>query len=135
MMLLEDRRLLSTLPVTTLEDDGPGSLRTAVEQAVANPDHDTITFDASLTGTIRLTRALPDLLHDVTLIGPGADILNVARQEESGWFRIFAVSLQSTVEISGLKISQGRAEAGGGILNRGTAAHPQRRGQRQSGVR
>ena len=41
-----------TFTVTNLDDSGAGSLRQAIEDANANADADTITFQAGLTGTI-----------------------------------------------------------------------------------
>jgi len=56
---LEDRRLLSTYPVTNLLDSGAGSLRDAIGLANANPGPDTITFDVA--GQIDVSSELPAL--------------------------------------------------------------------------
>ena len=61
---LEERALLSTLTVNGVGDTGTGSglsgdLRYAITQSNQNPGDDTINF--SVTGTITLNSALPDL--------------------------------------------------------------------------
>ena len=55
-----------TIIVTTLADSGAGSLREAINTANTNGAADTITF--SVTGTIALTTALPDLTEGATTI-------------------------------------------------------------------
>ncbi len=59
--------------VTSLNDNGPGSLRQAI--AVATPGS-TITFDASLRGTIVLADSL-DITKSLTIHGPGAQVLSI----------------------------------------------------------
>src|SRR5206468_12165410 len=54
--------------VTTLQDSGTGSLRWAIANA---PPGSTITFDASLQGTLRLTDRL-DIGKQLSIHGPGA---------------------------------------------------------------
>src|SRR5437868_4737754 len=49
--VLEDRSTPATFTVTTLADDGPGSLRQVVQNlANASQDADTIVFDPSIRG-------------------------------------------------------------------------------------
>ena len=60
---LEGRTLLSTWPVTSLDDTGDDSLRWAIDQANANNGDDTV--DIKVEGTITLDSALPDL-NDTT---------------------------------------------------------------------
>jgi hypothetical protein len=112
---LEDRNLLSTYMVDHLADDTVGSglngsLRYCITNAV---DNDTITF--SVTGTINLTGALPNLTNSVTIQGPGANSLTV-RRDTGGYYRIFTVGSAASVSISGLTMADG----GGGLLNNGT---------------
>jgi hypothetical protein len=118
--VLEARNLLSTFTVDHLADDllGDGlngSLRYCIKNAI---DGDDIQFDPSVTGTINLTGALPDLTHSISLDGPGPDQLTV-RRDTGGYYRIFTVDSGTTVSISGLTISNGLVEAGGGIYNNG----------------
>jgi CSLREA domain-containing protein len=110
-------------------DDGAGNctLRAAIQQANATPGADTINF--SVTGTINLTGALPVLSTDMTINGPGANLLTV-RRDTGGDYRIFTVPSGATVNISGLTVANGRtpdgqgafsdAGNGGGIFNAGT---------------
>ncbi|QDV39134.1 choice-of-anchor Q domain-containing protein [Tautonia plasticadhaerens] len=119
---MEPRRLLAMIPVASLADAGPGTLRSAIELANLDPARDTIEFAPSLTGTIALSGALPELSSACDLAGPGASVLTVARGAEPGTptFRIFAVPQGSVVTISGLTIAGGWALSGGGIDNAGT---------------
>jgi hypothetical protein len=121
--------------VTTLQDSGTGSLRWAIANA---PPGSTITFDASLQGTLRLT----DVLHmskQLTIHGPGAGrvTMNGDPIDEFG----VAVSPPGSVTMTGLAftssslynsgtltlinstISDNSAQRlGGGILNATTSA-------------
>ena len=119
---LEGRVVPATIAVATTADAGPGSLRAAIQQADADPGPDTITFAPGLAGTIVLASAMPDLSNSMTLAGPGASVLTVARNTVAGTpaFRIFTVDAGVEASISGLTISGGRSVRGGGILNAGT---------------
>jgi hypothetical protein len=101
------------ITVTNTNDDGPGSLRQALVDANGG---DTITF--TVTGTIGLTSAELVIDKDLTLSGPGPDLLAVSRTSKTQ-FRIFHVTAVRTVNIDGLTISGGDAhfDYGGGILN------------------
>jgi hypothetical protein len=105
--------------VTSLADSGAGTLRAAIAQANLDAANDTIDFAPSATGTISLSTALPNLSTNVTIAGPGASVLTVARSGSAGTpdFGVFTVSTGSEVAISGLTISGGSV---GGILNQGT---------------
>lgn len=105
----------ATFDVTTTADSGVGSLRQAIIDANANPSPDTITF--SVAGTIELLSPLDTISEDLTISGPGADMLTVT-VGVGGSFRIFDVG-SATVTISGLTISGGQATTGGGIQNTG----------------
>ena len=125
--------------VTTIDDHNDGScsvgdctLREAIVAANAQSDDNTITFGSGVTGIIQLTGALPTLTGNVTLKGPGANLLTV-RRNTGGGYRIFTTGNGTAdgpiVDISGLTITNGQApagfmhpfESGGGILNdRGT---------------
>ncbi|WP_422929226.1 beta strand repeat-containing protein [Singulisphaera sp. PoT] len=68
---LEDRELLSTFAVTSLGDNGAGTLRRAILQANATPGPDTISFDVA--GTIRISRtSLPAITDRVAIDGTTA---------------------------------------------------------------
>jgi hypothetical protein len=121
----------STFNVTNTGDNGgvdpspgagTGTLRQAIVDANANAGADMITFSASVTGTIVLSSALPNLSDDVIISGPGANVLTVQRSTAAGTpsFPIFSVPPLKTVTISGLTISNGESGSdgfGGGILN------------------
>ena len=113
---LEDRVVLSTIAVTSLADNGPGTLHAAIDKANLDPTQDTIRFDPSIKGTIVLTEALPDLSTAIAIVGPGASQLAVACDNSSGSlnFRIFNVSNSAQVSISGLTLTQGTVDGIGG---------------------
>jgi hypothetical protein len=114
---LEDRTLPSTYTVLTLADSGPGSLRQAVSDANGHPGADVIRFAPGVHGTIRLTTGVLSVTDDLTINGPGANIVTVSGNNTS---RVFAVAAGKTVAISGLTVAQGNAATGGGIDNAGT---------------
>src|SRR5262245_58241154 len=117
---LEDRTLLSVCVVDRLTDLGEGKelmgdLRYCLTQA---QDKDRIQF--AVEGTINLTRALPQLTRSISIEGPGADRLTVGPRVTGGG-RVFTVSSIATASISGLTISNGVVDTGGGgIFNGGT---------------
>jgi hypothetical protein len=105
--------------VTTSADSGAGSLRQAIADACAGS---TITFDmtpGNVTSPITLTTAELPINKNLTVQGPGANLLTVQRSAVTPNFRIFNVTA-GTVNISGLTISNGSSGSGGGIRNRGT---------------
>src|SRR5262252_9210038 len=71
-----------------------GDLRYCITNAT---DGDSITF--AVTGTINLTRALPDLTRSISIVGSGASLLLV-RRNTGGNYRIFTVT-GGPVSISG----------------------------------
>lgn len=105
--------------VTTNADSGAGSLRQAILTACAGG---TIVFDMTqVVSPITLTSAELLVNKNLTIQGPGANVLTVRRSTAGGTpnFRIFNVADGWTVRISGLTISNGNGN-GGGILNQGT---------------
>ncbi|WP_435015620.1 choice-of-anchor Q domain-containing protein [Tundrisphaera sp. TA3] len=107
----------TTLAVATTADSGPGSLRAAIAAADRNPGRDVITFAPGFAGTIALLSPLPDLSGEIAVVGPGASFVTVAA--DPAGFRVFSVAAGADASLSGLTISGGRADAGGGILNAG----------------
>ena len=87
-----------------------GDLRYALTQAQTG-DH--ISF--SVTGTINLSSFLPMLTRNISIDGPGADILTV----DGAGGSVFAIGSGATVMISGLTITGGTGN-GSGIFNAGT---------------
>jgi len=90
----------ATLTVTNLNDSGAGSLRDRV--AAASPG-ETISF--SVTGTITLTKGEIILDKNLSIAGPGAGSVSISGNNSS---RVFSVSNNSTVSISGVTVKNGR---------------------------
>ena len=109
---LEGRSLLSTLIVTKSADSGPGSLRALIAAAHSS---DTITFSQKLSGqTIVLTSGELMVKESLNIDGPGAQKLSISGGGNS---RVFDISGGATLYLSGLTITGGAAESGGGIDN------------------
>ncbi len=106
---------VGTIAVTSTADDGPGSLRRALELA---SNGDTINIVAK--GTIRLTSGELVVDKSVTIRGPGAAKLSVSGNHAS---RVFRVTPDTIVTISRLTIKDGDAtsaylgDSGGGIYS------------------
>jgi hypothetical protein len=111
---LEDRCVPST--VMNLLDSGPGSLRQAI---LDTPSGGTVDFQSGLTGTIPLTSGELAIGQNLTITGPGANVITVSGNNAS---RVFDIGASSTVAISGLTIANGNVvdDNGGGISNNGT---------------
>src|SRR5262249_53594317 len=110
---LEDRMLLSTLSVINLDDSGPGSLRDTLTLAQVG---DTIVFDKALHGgTITLTSGELQVDKSLDIEGPGQDDLTV---DGGGTGRVFEITTPgASVTIARMKLTNGVAPQGGGILN------------------
>ncbi len=115
----------ATFVVTNAHDNGAGSLRAAMEQANANGEADTITFDAaffsqprtiSLTsGEIIMTKdggTQGDPDREVTIEGPGANLLTISGNNSS---RIIDVA-NGALDLRGVTLRDGN---GVGVSNSG----------------
>src|SRR5258708_6896713 len=103
-----------TLVSNTLDNNNPGSLRYAVDEA---PSGSTIRFDASLRGkTIMLSSNNLDIGRNLTILGPSANILSIS-SGKSGYF--VHVLSGITVIMSGLTFKDSET-ANGFIYNEGT---------------
>jgi N-acetylneuraminic acid mutarotase len=106
-----------TTIITNTNDSGPGSLRQALADA---HDSDMINFDPSLNGqTITLTSAELLIDKNITISGPGSDLLTVERFPPTQ-FSVFHVMPNHTVTIEGLHITGGGGNfgpGGGGVRN------------------
>lgn len=124
MFLVSGAVLANTFAVKNENDSGPGSLRAAIEAANKQPGGDVITFSPSVTDAIDLKSALPRLRGKLEIRGPGADKLTERPSfaTSTPTFRVFTVAGDSTVIISGLRISNGNDPDGSGIYNPGNGA-------------
>jgi predicted outer membrane repeat protein len=112
----------TTFTVSNTSDAGTGTLRAAITAANA----DNTATDASphiinatgINGTISLQSALPFFQRPVRVNGPGASSLTITRGV-AGTFRIFEVSDFVQVTITGVSITNGSSNKGGGIFNEG----------------
>jgi CSLREA domain-containing protein len=113
----------------TLSGTGNGcTLREAIFAANTTLGAETITFKPALTASgpaiIALLSVLPELDSDMTIVGPGRDLLTIQRSTAPGTpsFRIFTVHAAKTIELSDLTIANGNAitqNNGGGVRNNG----------------
>lgn len=115
---LEGRSLPSTFAVTSLGDNGAGTLRQAILSANATPGADAIAFDSTFfttPRTIALTSGPLTITDSLTITGPGANRLTVSGNNAS---RIFDIDGPGalTVNLSGLTLSGGRTTSGGGAI-------------------
>jgi hypothetical protein len=110
------------ITVTSAADAGSGSLRAALLEA-EDQNHDgadTIDFAPTVTGAIELDTALPSIGGELAIVGPGQSVLTVRRALDATTpFGVFRTSQNSILSISGLTISNGKAEAGAGIDSEG----------------
>ena len=116
---LEPRTLLSTFTVNSLGDTGEGTglkgdLRYCITQADQTTGDNTINF--SVTGTITLNSALPDLsnttgLTDIEGLGPTS--LTVARSNTAGTpdFSVFKIDADADAKLVGVMITGGNGDA------------------------
>jgi hypothetical protein len=90
-----------------------GSLRQAI---IDTPSGGTVDFQPGLSGTITLTTGELLIEKDLTIAGPGADVITVSGNHTS---RVFEIAATETATISGLTIADGRSVVGGGVFNSG----------------
>jgi hypothetical protein len=110
---LEGRALLSPFTVSNLDDGGEGSLRQAIVESNRTPGPNEIDFATGLGGTITLTSGQLTITdNDVTIVGPGEGSLSVSANGNS---RVFQISSGVTATLSGMTITGGRAQNGGGV--------------------
>ncbi len=125
LLVLEDRRLLSTFTVTSTADNGSShTLRWAVAQANAATTASSIEVELGTSAaTIKLTEGQLELSNTEGAItiydGSGQGPVTVSG---SGVSRVFQIDSQVTATITGLTIANGSTNAnGGGIYNAGGA--------------
>ena len=99
------RAQAATFPVTTTDDSGTGSLRQAI--LGANADGCGNIVFSSVAGTIALLSPLPCLDANITITGPGTNLLTISGNNQ---FRVFSMNSGTTNTLSGLTIANGMAE-------------------------
>lgn len=107
--------------VTSFDDSGVGTLRSAIIQSNSCSEVNTITFQVFATGTIALASTLPAVSGQLTIIGSGVERLTITG---NGTQRLFTVSATGNLTLRNLTITGGRAAAveAGGFLVLGTLA-------------
>lgn len=88
-----------------------GDLRYCMAQANIAGGSNTINF--SVFGTINLTGELPLIDNNLTINGPGANLMTV-RRNTGGDYRIFTINSNRIVTMAGLTITKGRVTGSGG---------------------
>lgn len=111
LLALEDRTLLSVLTVLNNADSGAGSLRDTLAAAQSG---DTIVFDPSLAyQTITLTSGPLALSSNLTIDGPGANLLAISGNHAS---QLFTLSGSAQVTLANLTLTGGMASQGGAVF-------------------
>ena len=117
------REVAANFTVSNINDSGDGSLRKAILDANAMAGDDTITFATpffSTPRTITLTSGELAINSNLTITGPGANLLTVAGNNAS---RVFRINSGFTVSLNGMAVTSGNGGDvgdGGGIRNDGT---------------
>lgn len=117
---------VTTWTVTNTSDVADGtcdadcSLRDALDEAEDDGDDSEIVFAASVTGTIQLTGGASSSLDldnadgNTTITGPGASVLTVRGTDADSVFYADDSNVYE-LQISGLTVTNGRSDRGGGI--------------------
>lgn len=98
-----------------LNSDDDCSLREAITIANTNVTVGADTIMFSVTGTITLGSALPNITDYLTIVGPGAANLTISGNKT---VRVLAVNPGITLNLQGVTVANGK---GGGIINSGGA--------------
>jgi hypothetical protein len=129
---LENRLVPSTYTVTDLGDDGVGSgrqgdLRYCINAANADTKaSDHIVFQPGLTGTITLVQGELDITKSLEIDGPGADLLTISGNQQSGVFALTNDSRLQDFRLAGVAVADGTGildpffgsfHAGGGLYD------------------
>ena len=93
----------ATYTVSNLNDQGTGSFRQAIIDSNQSETADSILFGKGVSGTINLSSALPEIIGDLTITGPGSGTL-VVNRNSTDLFRLISVPAGSVVVIGGLTL-------------------------------
>ena len=99
------RAQAATFAVTTTNDFGPGSLRQAILSA--NADGCGYVVFSNVVGSITLLSPLPTLDGNITITGPGTNLLTISGSNQ---VRVFSMNSGTTNTLSGLTIADGMAQ-------------------------
>ena len=117
---LEQRALMAAavFSVSNVNDNGPGSLRAAIESANSNAGPDSISFNLP-AGPQTITLAQELVITDsVQITGPGSDQLTISGNHASRIFNVQELgTFEVRVDISGMKLTDGSAVDGGAVRN------------------
>ncbi|MFN8538481.1 MAG: choice-of-anchor Q domain-containing protein [Thermomicrobiales bacterium] len=104
--------------VTSTADSGAGTLRAAIDNTNGFSNCDSITFSLPNPSRITLTTGQLNISRNLTITGPGAAALTVARSTATNTpeFSIFRFS-SGTVAVTGLTVTGGQTYFGGGIIS------------------
>ncbi|MCQ4167429.1 choice-of-anchor Q domain-containing protein [Tahibacter harae] len=119
LLLLPAAAGAANFTVTTLADNGAGSLRDAVDQANRTVGADVITFGAGLSGSIVLSSGAIDIFDALSINGPGAAQLSISGNHASRLFRIGPAGgsrASLTTAISGLSLIDASSPDEGGAI-------------------
>jgi len=115
------------LVVTTADDvvdanDGVTSLREALDLANNTAGADVITFGGAVftdatPDTITLNNGQLEITDSVTITGTGADLLSISGNDSSRVFYLYNGSANLSIQLTGMTITGGNANIGGGIIN------------------
>ena len=116
--------VVNSLGDAAMPPAGTVTLRSTIIALNTKPatDTNTITFvngGNPLLGSIVLGSALPDIDKNVTIQGPVAGVLAVARDTSKPQFSIFTIPQGITTTINDLSVQFGSNNAGGGIYDSG----------------
>lgn len=110
---------ISPLVVTNTNDSGPGSLRQAISDAASG---DTIVFSLPVGSVIDIISGELLLTRGIVIRGPGLNLLTIRRSSGAGQFPVFHIGPNAgNATISGLTISGGSADLGGGVRDESAA--------------
>ncbi len=102
----EAQAALTPLVVTSPANAGCGTLRDVIAAA---PEGSTITFDPSLNGQTILTTTEIIINKDLTIQGPGADLLTIGKSANARHFFVASTSPSTKLVVKDLAFKDGRS--------------------------